>query len=82
MLAEYSQFQSTNASYDIWQALSQSVCSMFFFVFSFFFRLNKTLLSRTFHDFTGQYNGILYSKLFNQEMVWSVNKELAWCYYL
>ena len=55
---------------------------MFFFVFSFFFRLNKTLLSRTFHDFTGQYKGILYSKLFNQEMVWSVNKELAWCYYL
>ena len=53
-----------------------------FFVFCFFFRLNKTLLSRTFHDFTGQYNGILYCKLFNQEMVLSVNKELAWCYYL
>ena len=48
-----------------------------FFVFSLFFRLNKTLLSRTFHDFTGQYNGILYCKLFNQEMVVSVNKELA-----
>lgn len=45
-----------------------------YFVFSFFFRLNKTLLSRTFHDFTGQYNGILYSKLFNQEMVWSVKR--------
>lgn len=63
-------------SYITWQALSQSVCSMFFFVFSFFFRLNKTLLSRTFHDFTGQYNGILYCKLFNQEMVGVLIKSL------
>ena len=80
MLTEYSQFQSTNASYDI--SLGKHFRRAYVQCFFFFFRLNKTLLSRTFHDFTGQYNGILYCKLFNQEMVLSVNKELAWCYYL
>ena len=68
--------------YNLASTFAERMFNVFFCFLFFFFRLNKTLLSRTFHDFTGQYNGILYCKLFNQEMVWSVNKELAWCYYL